>query len=173
MAESLCKTYAKALKTEFGEIPNITDREYITNSHHVPVWQTVSIYKKLQIEAPFCKFPTGGCITYVELDASVMQNPKAIESIIDYAMSLNVPYLALNFPIDTCLKCGFSGEIEYNCPVCGNTNIQRLRRVTGYLSSDFRQFNAGKIAEVLDRVKHNRYTEYLGGESDGSEGNGN
>lgn len=172
-AESLCKTYAKALKTEFGEIPNITDREYITNSHHVPVWQTVSIYKKLQIEAPFCKFPTGGCITYVELDASVMQNPKAIESIIDYAMSLNVPYLALNFPIDTCLKCGFSGEIEYNCPVCGNTNIQRLRRVTGYLSSDFRQFNAGKIAEVLDRVKHNRYTEYLGGESDGSEGNGN
>ena len=171
-AESLCKTYAKALRDEFGEIANITNREYITNSHHVPVWQTVSIYKKLQIEAPFCKFPTGGCITYIELDSAVMQNPKAIESIIDYAMSLNVPYLALNFPIDTCLKCGYSGEIEYNCPACGNTNIQRLRRVTGYLSSDYRQFNAGKIAEVLDRVKHNRYTDYLGGDTNGSEGTG-
>ena len=171
-AESLCKTYAKALRDEFGEIENITNREYITNSHHVPVWQTVSIYKKLQIEAPFCKFPTGGCITYIELDSAVMQNPKAIEAIINYAMSLNVPYLALNFPIDTCLKCGFSGEIEYNCPACGNTNIQRLRRVTGYLSSDYRQFNAGKIAEVLDRVKHNRYTDYLGGDTNGSEGTG-
>lgn len=171
-AESLCKTYAKALRAEFGSIPNITDREYITNSHHVSVWRTISIYKKLEIEAPFCKFPTGGCITYVELDAAVMQNPKAIESIIDYAMSLNVPYLALNFPIDTCLKCGYSGEIEYNCPACGNTNIQRLRRVTGYLSADYRQFNEGKIAEVLDRVKHNRYTDYLGGETSGNEGSG-
>lgn len=166
-AESLCRTYAKALREEFGTIPKVTDREYLTNSHHVPVWQTVSIYKKLQVEAPFCKFPTGGCITYVELDASVMHNQKAVESLINYAMSLNIPYLALNFPIDTCLKCGFSGEIEYNCPVCGNTAIQRLRRVTGYLSADYRQFNEGKIAEVLDRVKHNRYTDF-GGETSGA-----
>lgn len=172
-AENLCKTFAKALRAEFGEIKNVTDREYLTNSHHVPVWKQVSIYKKLQIEAPFCKFPTGGCITYVELDAAIMQNPKAVESIIDYAMNLNIPYLALNFPIDTCLKCGFSGEVDYNCPVCGNTNIQRLRRVTGYLSSDYRQFNEGKIAEVLERVKHNRYTDYTGGETSGSEDSGN
>lgn len=173
-AESLCKTYAKALRKEFGEIKNVTDREYITNSHHVPVWQTVSIYKKLQTEAPFCKFPTGGCITYVELDSAIMQNPEAVESIIDYAMSLNIPYLALNFPIDTCLKCGYSGEIDYNCPACGNTHIQRLRRVTGYLSADYRQFNEGKIAEVLDRVKHNRYTDFIGGDcNEASENNRN
>lgn len=169
-AESLCKTYAKALKEEFGVIPKVTDREYITNSHHVPVWQNVSIYKKIELEAPFCKFPGGGVITYIELDAAVMNNQTAVEALINYAMEQNVPYLALNFPIDTCLKCGFSGEIEYNCPVCGNTNIQRLRRVTGYLSADYRQFNEGKIAEVLDRVKHNRYTDFGGETSGASEG---
>lgn len=159
-AESLCKTYAQALKREFGVIKNVTDRDYITNSHHVPVWQKVSIFKKLQIEAPFCKYATAGCITYVELESSVMNNQEAVSKIVDYAMSLDIPYLAFNFPIDSCLKCGYQGEIEYNCPRCGNTEIQRLRRVTGYLTSDFRRFNAGKIAECLDRVKHSHYTSF-------------
>lgn len=158
-AESLCKTYAQALRKEFGAIPKVCDREYITNSHHVPVWQEVSIYRKLELEAPFCKYPTGGCITYIELESSVMQNEKAIEDIIDYAMSIDIPYLAFNFPIDTCLKCGYQGEIDYNCPVCGNTNIQRLRRVTGYLTTDYRNFNEGKIKECLDRVKHSKFTD--------------
>ena len=159
-AESLCKTYAQALKKEFGVIPKVTDRDYITNSHHVPVWQKVSIYRKLELEAPFCKYPTGGCITYIELESAVMQNERAIEDIIDYAMGLDIPYLAFNFPIDTCLKCGYQGEIEYNCPRCGNTEIQRLRRVTGYLTTDYRNFNEGKIKECLDRVKHSRYTDF-------------
>lgn len=163
-AENLCKTFAQALKKEFGEISKVTDREYITNSHHVPVWQEVSIYRKLELEAPFCKYPTGGCITYIELESSVMQNEKAIEDIIDYAMSLDIPYLAFNFPIDTCLKCGYQGEINYNCPKCGNTDIQRLRRVTGYLTTDYRNFNAGKIKECLDRVKHSKYTDFTGRE---------
>lgn len=159
-AESLCYTYAETLKKEFGEIKNVSDREYITNSHHVPVWQKVSINKKLEAEAPFCKYATGGCITYIELESSVMKNQTAISKIIDYAMSLDIPYLAFNFPIDTCLKCGYQGEIEYNCPRCGNTNIQRLRRVTGYLTQDYRRFNKGKIAECLDRVKHSNYTSF-------------
>ena len=159
-AENLCYTYASALKKEFGIIKNVTDRDYITNSHHIPVWQKVSIYKKLALEAPFCKFPTGGCITYIELESAIMQNEKAIEDIIDYAMGLDIPYLAFNFPIDSCLKCGYQGEIDYNCPRCGNTEIQRLRRVTGYLTSDYRNFNAGKIKECLDRVKHSNYTEF-------------
>lgn len=159
-AENLCKTFALALKKEFGEIPKVTDREYITNSHHIPVWQEVSIYRKLELEAPFCKYPTGGCIAYIELESSVMQNEKAIEDIIDYAMSLDIPYLAFNFPIDTCLKCGYQGEINYNCPKCGNTDIQRLRRVTGYLTTDYRNFNAGKIKECLDRVKHSKYADF-------------
>lgn len=159
-AESLCRTYAKALKDEFGAIPKVTDRDYITNSHHVPVWQKVSIRKKLETEAPFCKYATGGCITYIELESSVMKNQKAIGDIIDYALSLDIPYLAFNFPIDSCLKCGYQGEIEYHCPRCGNTEIKRLRRVTGYLTSDYRRFNQGKIAECLDRVKHSSYSEY-------------
>lgn len=159
-AENLCKTYASALREEFGEIKNVTDREYITNSHHVPVWQKVSIFKKLETEAPFCKYPTGGCITYIELESSIMNNTEAISNIIDYAMNLDIPYLAFNFPIDSCLKCGYHGEIEYNCPKCGNTNISRLRRVTGYLTTDYRNFNKGKIAEVLDRVKHSKYTSF-------------
>lgn len=165
-AENLCKTFALALRKEFGEIPRVTDREYITNSHHVPVWQKVSIYRKLELEAPFCKYPTGGCITYIELESSVMKNEKAIEDIIDYAMSLDIPYLAFNFPIDTCLKCGYQGEIDYNCPKCGNTEIQRLRRVTGYLTTDYRNFNAGKIKECLDRVKHSNYTTFINHDED-------
>jgi ribonucleoside-triphosphate reductase len=159
-AESLCKTYAAALKKEFGEIKGVSDREYITNSHHVPVWEQVSIHRKLEIEAPFCKYPLGGCITYIELESSIMQNHKAIEDIIDYAMSLDIPYLAFNFPIDSCMKCGYQGEINYNCPKCGNTDIQRLRRVTGYLTTDYRNFNDGKIKECLDRIKHSNYTDF-------------
>lgn len=165
-AETLCRTYAAALQKEFGVIKNVTDREYITNSHHIPVWQKVSIYRKLELEAPFCKYPTGGCITYIELESSVMQNRKAVEDIIDYAMSLDIPYLAFNFPIDSCLKCGYQGEIDYNCPKCGNTEIQRLRRVTGYLTTDYRNFNAGKIKECLDRVKHSNYTDFTSEQDD-------
>ena len=159
-AENLAYTFAKQLKEAFGEIPGVTDREYITNSHHVPVWQKVSIYRKLQLEAPFCKYATAGCITYIELEGAIMRNQKAIEEIVRYAMDLKIPYLAFNFPIDYCEGCGYQGEIEECCPVCGCKDIKRLRRVTGYLSSDYRQFNAGKVAECLDRVKHSAYTDF-------------
>ena len=153
-AESLCHTFAKANREEFGLIQNVTDREYITNSHHVPVWMDVTVMRKLEIEAPFCKYATGGCITYVELDGSVMQNPEAVRGIVDAAMALDIPYLAFNFPIDACDACGYSGEIGSGCPACGSGNITRLRRVTGYLTRDYRNFNEGKVAECLDRVKH-------------------
>jgi ribonucleoside-triphosphate reductase len=159
-AENLCKTMMEKLKEEYGIIPNVTDREYLTNSHHVPVWQEVSIFDKLKIEAPFCKYPTGGCITYIELENSIINNEEAIEAIIDYAMDLDIPYLAFNFPIDSCLDCGYQGEFNDACPVCGSKNIQQLRRVTGYLTTDYRNFNKGKIAETLDRVKHSKYTNF-------------
>ena len=159
-AENSCKTIMQGLKDEFGIIPNVTSRDYLTNSHHVPVWEEVSIYEKLNLEAPFCKYPTGGCITYVELDSAVIKNEQAIEDIIDYAMSLDIPYLAFNFPIDTCLDCGFQGEFNDTCSVCGSKHIQQLRRVTGYLTTDYHNFNKGKIAEVNDRVKHSKYTNF-------------
>ena len=158
-AEGLCHTAAKALRAQYGIIENVTDKEFITNSHHVPVWMEMNIFKKLEIEAPFCKYPTGGCITYVELDSMFVKNKKAIEQIIDYAFKeLDIPYLAFNFPIDSCLDCGFQGEFNAKCPECGSENIQQLRRVTGYLTTDYRNFNKGKQSEVEHRVKHSLCT---------------
>lgn len=158
-AEGLCHTALKALRKQYGVIPKITDKEFITNSHHVPVWQEIGIFKKLEVEAPFCKYPTGGCITYVELDSTFVKNLDAIEQIIDYAFQkLDIPYLAFNFPIDSCLDCGFQGEFNAECPECGSQDIQQLRRVTGYLTTDYRNFNNGKQDEVEHRVKHSLYT---------------
>lgn len=159
-AEGLARTALEALRKQYGIIENVTSHEYLTNSHHVPVWEKVSIYDKLRIEAPFCKYPTGGNITYVELDSTFVKNTKAVEDIIDYAFQeLDIPYLAFNFPIDSCLECGYQGEFNDSCPECGSTNIQQLRRVTGYLSTDYRNFNDGKQAEVKDRVKHSHYLD--------------
>ena len=158
-AEGLCHTALKALRKQYGVIPNVTDHEFLTNSHHVPVWHEIGIFEKLEIESPFCKYPTGGCITYVELDSTFVKNTKAIEQIIDYAFTkLNIPYLAFNFPIDSCLDCGYQGEFNDTCPECGSENIQQLRRVTGYLTTDYRHFNKGKQSEVEHRVKHSKFS---------------
>lgn len=155
-AEGLCRTALNALRNQYGVIKNVTSHEYLTNSHHVPVWEKVSINDKLKVEAPFCQYPTGGCITYVELDSTFIKNTKAVEDIIDYAFkTLDIPYLAFNFPIDSCLDCGYQGEFNNKCPECNSQNIQQLRRVTGYLTTDWHNFNDGKQAEVNDRVKHN------------------
>ena len=127
----------------------------------MPVWEKVSIYRKLELEAPFTKYPTGGCITYIELDSTFVENTKAVEDIIDYAFKeLDIPYLAFNFPIDSCIDCGYQREMNDFCPQCGSKNIQHLARVTGYLTTDVSNFNDGKKAEVLERVKHNAYTSY-------------
>ena len=158
-AEGLCHTALKALRKQYGVIPNVTDHEFLTNSHHVPVWHEIGIFEKLECESPFCKYPTGGCITYVELDSIFVKNTKAIEQIIDYAFTkLNIPYLAFNFPIDSCLDCGYQGEFNDTCPECGSENIQQLRRVTGYLTTDYRHFNKGKQSEVEHRVKHSKFS---------------
>lgn len=159
-AESLCMTAMSNLKRQYGIIKNVTDRDYLTNSHHVPVWKKISIYDKLRIEAPFCRFPTAGCITYIECDSTFIKNLEAVEDIIDYAFNLDIPYLAFNFPIDTCMDCGYQDEFDAECPKCNSKNILQLRRVTGYLSVDYRRFNEGKQHEVLDRVKHDAYTRY-------------
>jgi len=159
-AEGLCRTALAALRKQYGVIDGVTSHEFLTNSHHVPVWEKVSIYEKLECEAPFCKYPTGGNITYVELDSTFVKNTKAVEDIIDYAFQkLDIPYLAFNFPIDSCLDCGYQGEFNDICPQCGSSNIQQLRRVTGYLTTDWHNFNDGKQSEVLERVKHSTYTD--------------
>ena len=154
-AESLCKTAMVKFKEKYGEIERVSDREYFTNSMHVPVWENVSVFEKIDIESELTGYSSAGCITYVELDGDCIHNIDAVEEIVNYAMSKDIPYFAINVPNDTCLDCGFTGEFNNRCPECGSTNIQQLRRVTGYLTGDYKTaFNSGKIAEAEDRVKH-------------------
>ena len=160
-AEGLCSTALQNLRQQYGTIEGVTSHDFLTNSFHVPVWEKVSIREKLLLEAPFTKLCTGGTITYIECESTFMSNPAAIEAIIDYAFANNIPYLAFNFPIDTCNDCGFEGEFNDKCPECGSGDIWQLRRVTGYLTSDYRRFNAGKQAEVRERVKHSAFTTPL------------
>lgn len=154
-AENLCKTAMIKFKEKYGEIPKVSDKEYFTNSIHVPVYHQVDAFKKIDIESQLTGFSSAGCITYVELDGDCLHNVDAIEEIVNYAMDKDIPYFAINVPNDTCLDCGFTGEFNDHCPACGSTNIQQLRRVTGYLTGNYKTaFNSGKIAETEDRVKH-------------------
>ena len=154
-AENLCYTAMQKFKDRFGVIPNISDREYFTNSIHVPVWKEMTPFEKIDIEAQLTGYSSAGCITYIELNARVKDNIKALETIVNYAMDKDIPYFAVNVPNDMCTKCGFTAEIEDACPICGCTEIRRLRRVTGYLTGDYKTaFNRGKQAETEERVKH-------------------
>ena len=155
MAENLCKTAMIKFKEKYGEIPKVSDKAYFTNSIHVPVYHQVDAFNKIDIESQLTGYSSAGCITYVELDGDCLHNVDAIEELVNYAMDKDIPYFAINVPNDTCLDCGFTGEFNDSCPTCGSTNIQQLRRVTGYLTGNYKTaFNSGKIAETEDRVKH-------------------
>jgi ribonucleoside-triphosphate reductase len=154
-AENLCHTALKKFRDKYGVIKNVSDKEFFTNSMHVPVWKKMSIFDKIAIEAELTGYSSAGCITYGELDASCKNNIDALEKIVDFAMDHDIPYLALNPPNDQCQNCGYLGDIPKECPKCGSANVTRLRRVTGYLSTDYHNFNAGKVDEVEKRVKHN------------------
>ena len=185
-AECLMYTAYKKFVAKYGLIENVTaykdektgklvPRGYFTNSMHVPVWKKLSPFEKIDIESKLTGFSSAGCITYIELDENARHNVKAVQQIVDYAMAKDIPYFAINVPIDTCMKCGYQGVIEGDtCPNCGAKEfevetdpegnvikriltgfIERLRRVTGYLTGSFLQyFNAGKQQEVKDRYKH-------------------
>lgn len=154
-AENLCYTAMTKFKDKYGAIPNVSDRDYFTNSIHVPVWKKMSPFKKIDIESQLTGYSSAGCITYVELDSGVKNNIDALETLVLYAMEHDIPYFAINVPNDTCLECGYMDEFNDHCPVCGSHHIQQLRRVTGYLTGNYTTaFNAGKVAEANDRVKH-------------------
>ena len=154
-AENLCYTALKKFREKYGVIENVSDKDFFTNSIHVPVWKNMSPFDKIDIESQLTGYSNAGCITYVELDASVIHNIEALEQIVNYAMDHDIPYFAINVPSDTCLDCGFQGEINDKCPMCGSTHIQQLRRVTGYLTGNYTTaFNLGKQDEVHHRVKH-------------------
>ena len=130
-AENLCYTAMQKFKAKYGEIPNVSDKEFFTNSIHVPVWKEMSPFEKINIESQLTGYSSAGCITYVEFDGSALQNLDALQATVDYAMDHDIPYFAINVPNDTCLDCGYSGVIGNNCPQCGGSKIQYLRRVTG------------------------------------------
>lgn len=154
-AENLCYTAMKKFKNKYGEIPNISDKEFFTNSMHVPVWKDIDPFEKIDIESQLTGYSSAGCITYVELSGTAKHNIEALETLVNYAMDHDIPYFAINVPNDTCLKCGYTDEINNKCPMCGSTDIQRLRRVTGYLTGNYTTaFNLGKQQEVELRVKH-------------------
>ena len=154
-AENLCYTAMKKFKAQYGIIENVSDKDYFTNSIHVPVWVKISPFEKIDIESQLTGYSNAGCITYVELDSGVQNNLEALEELVNYAMDKDIPYFAINVPNDTCLDCGYTDEFNNSCPMCESTHIQQLRRVTGYLTGDYKTaFNYGKQKEVEDRYKH-------------------
>ena len=154
-AENLCHTALKKFKARYGVIHNVSDKEFFTNSMHVPVWKEMSPFDKIDIEAQLTGYSSAGCITYIELDSGVKNNLDALEALVNYAMDKDIPYFAINVPNDTCLECGYCDEFNDHCPECGSANIQQLRRVTGYLTGNYTTaFNRGKQDEVKYRVKH-------------------
>lgn len=156
-AENLCFTAMTKFKEKYGEIPNVSDKKFFTNSVHVPVWEEVTPFEKIDVESQLDSYSSAGCILYTEFDATVKHNLDALETVVNYAMDHDVPYFAVNVPNDTCVDCGYCDEINDTCPQCGSRNIERLRRVTGYITGNYTTaFNLGKQQEVELRVKHNR-----------------
>ena len=154
-AENLCHTAMKKFRAKYGVIPNVSENDYFTNSIHVPVWKEMSVFDKIDIESQLTGYSNAGCITYIELDSTVKNNIDALETIVNYAMDKDIPYSAINVPNDTCLKCGYCDEFNDHCPECGSEDIQQLRRVTGYLTGNYKTaFNKGKQQETEMRVKH-------------------
>lgn len=156
-AENLCHTAMKKFRAKYGNIQNVSDKEFFTNSIHVPVWKKMSPFDKIDIEAELTGYSNAGCITYVELDSGAQNNLEALEQLVNYAMDKDIPYFAINVPSDTCLECGYTDEFNDACPICGSDNIQQLRRVTGYLTGDYKTaFNKGKQQEADMRYKHSK-----------------
>lgn len=157
-AEGLSGRFVRMDKNIFGEIEGVTDREYYTNSFHVPVYYNISAFDKIKIEAPYHELTNAGHISYVELDGDTTKNIKAFEKIIRAMHDAGMGYASINHPVDEDTECGYSGIIDDVCPKCGRTEgehrFNRIRRITGYLVGTLDRFNNAKREEEHDRVKH-------------------
>lgn len=164
-AEGLSGRFVRMDRERFGSIEGVTDREYYTNSFHIPVYYPISAYKKIQLEAPYHELTNAGHITYIELDGDPSTNLDAFEKVIRYMKSQGIGYGSINHPVDRDPVCGYNGIIGDTCPKCGRKEtdgeygFQRIRRITGYLVGTLDRFNNAKRAEVRDRVKHSVVTE--------------
>jgi len=153
-AEGLSGRFVKIDQKEYGIIPGVTDREYYTNSYHIPVHFGISMFDKVALEGPYHKYCNAGHISYVELSAPPDHNVEAVETIVRHMAASDMGYAGINYPVDFCCGCGMIGVInEPDCPHCGSSDIRRVRRITGYLSTVDR-FNDSKVAELHDRKPH-------------------
>ena len=159
-AEGLSGRFVRMDKERYGIIEGVTDREYYTNSFHVPVYYPISAYDKIRIEAPYHQLTNGGHITYIEMDGDPSQNLEAFEQVVRFMKEAGIGYGSINHPLDRDPLCGYNGIIENECPGCGrredegDVGFERIRRITGYLVGTLDHFNNAKKAEVADRVKH-------------------
>lgn len=155
-AEGLCGRFVRLDRKEFGIIPGVTNREYYTNSFHIPVYFPISFYDKINLEGPYHKYCNAGHISYVEMASPPQHNLEAVEIILRHMAECDMGYAGINYPVDFCTGCNLLGVInEPECPRCGSTAIRRVRRITGYLSTVDR-FNDGKVAELRDRLPHSK-----------------
>jgi len=153
-AEGLAGRFARLDRKEFGIIPGITNRDYYTNSFHIPVHYPVTSFNKIRLEGPYHKYCNAGHISYVELPSPPEHNPEAVEALIRYMADCGMGYAGINYPVDFCCSCNLLGVIaENNCPRCGSADIRRVRRITGYLSTVDR-FNESKAHELSERMSH-------------------
>ena len=155
-AEGLSGRFTKMDRKRYGELPGITDKEYYTNSNHVPVYYSCSVAHKARIEAPYHDLTRGGHIFYVELDGDATHNPDAIFAVVDLMDQLNMGYGSINHNRNRCLDCGHEDAVENLtvCPECGSRNLDKLQRITGYLVGTTDRWNNAKLAELRDRVQH-------------------
>ncbi len=152
-AEGLAGRFTALDRERYGTIPRVTDKEYYTNSYHIPVNYIMSVFDKISIEGMFHRYCNAGHITYVELESAPIHNPGAVEKIIKHMADSDVGYGGINYPLDECQGCSYSGYIPEECPVCKSTLVRRIRRITGYLSTEDR-FNYSKLCEARDRKSH-------------------
>jgi ribonucleoside-triphosphate reductase len=155
-AEGLSGRFTKFDKKKYGIIPGITDKDYYTNSNHVPVYYKCSALHKAQVEAPYHALTGGGHIFYVEIDGDATHNPEAVMNIVDMMDKFNIGYGSVNHTRNRCMACGYENAEKTmdECPKCGSTNIDRLQRITGYLVGTTDRWNSAKLAELNDRVVH-------------------
>lgn len=155
MAESLVFTWEKLLTKQYGVIDGVTDRDYLTNSFHQPVWIHSSAISKIEFEKDFHQLAKGGHISYAEFNYGV--SPKSLEAVVKYAMSKGM-YFGVNVVSSSCDDCGHDGDFLMNCDVCGSSNIIVIERVCGYLTyskrSGVQAVNDGKWSEIKERVRH-------------------
>ncbi len=159
-AEGLSGRFVRLDKKKFGNIPGVTDRDYYTNSFHIPVYFPINAFEKIKLEAPYHALTNAGHISYVEMDGDPLDNLEAFEKIIRFMQKSGVGYGSINHPVDRDPICGYTGIIKDECPHCGrkendsDTGFERIRRITGYLVGTLDRFNNGKRAEEADRVMH-------------------